>query len=86
MAAKREGVREPMGSGPVQPKTIARSLPKGALHWVRAKVIHLVTAGGGGYGDPEERDLELVREDLRNNLISEIAAKEIYGLDRRSGN
>ena len=62
-----------------------RALPsKGRTALGPGEVIHLVTAGGGGYGDPEERDLELVREDLRNELISETAAKEIYGLDRRS--
>ncbi len=49
------------------------------------EVIHLVTAGGGGYGDPADRDPKLVRQDLRNELISETAAKEIYGLYHRGG-
>ena len=48
-------------------------------------VIHLVTAGGGGYGRPEERDADRVVEDLRNELISEDAAREVYGLDGRGG-
>ena len=48
-------------------------------------VIHLVTAGGGGFGRPEERDADRVAEDLRNELISEDAAREVYGLDRRDG-
>ena len=62
-----------------------RTLPsKGRTALGPGEVIHLVTAGGGGYGDPEERDLELVINDLRNNIISETAAKEIYGIDRRS--
>lgn len=37
------------------------------------------TAGGGGYGDPKERDRSLVAADLREGLISEAAAREIYG-------
>ena len=40
-------------------------------------------AGGGGYGAPSERDLELVERDLRNGLISEQVAREIYRLDER---
>ena len=35
--------------------------------------------GGGGYGPAEERDLELVDEDLRNGFISAKAAVEVYG-------
>jgi N-methylhydantoinase B len=36
--------------------------------------------GGGGYGDPRERDREAVREDVATGLVSERVAKEIYGL------
>ena len=69
-----------------EPEENERSLPaKGRTALGPGEVIHLVTAGGGGYGNPKERDLALVREDLRKELISETAAKEIYGLDQRSG-
>ncbi len=37
------------------------------------------TGGGGGYGDPRERDPKLVREDLLNGSISEEAARTYYG-------
>jgi N-methylhydantoinase B len=37
------------------------------------------TAGGGGYGDPRERDPALVATDLREGLISAAAASGIYG-------
>lgn len=40
-----------------------------------------VTSGGGGFGDPKTRDRELVRRDLREERISEKAAREIYGLN-----
>jgi acetophenone carboxylase len=34
--------------------------------------------GGGGYGDPIERDPQLVMKDLENGIISHRAAKDIY--------
>ena len=33
--------------------------------------MHLHTGGGGGYGDPAERDPEAVRLDLREGYVSE---------------
>ena len=39
--------------------------------------------GGGGYGDPTERDRETVREDVRCGRVSEQAAADIYGLVNR---
>jgi len=36
--------------------------------------------GGGGYGDPKARDRAALRADLEAELISETAAREIYGL------
>lgn len=45
--------------------------------------IELTTAGGGGFGNPEERDIDKVKEDLRNDLISEDAANNLYGLKKR---
>jgi N-methylhydantoinase B len=38
------------------------------------------TGGGGGWGDPLERDAELVREDVREELVSRHAALEHYGV------
>ena len=40
-----------------------------------------ITPGGGGWGNPRERDRDLVRRDLREERISLRAAKEIYGLE-----
>ncbi|MFC1903827.1 hydantoinase B/oxoprolinase family protein [Chloroflexota bacterium] len=39
-----------------------------------------IASGGGGYGDPLERDPEAVRNDARNYIISVNAAKDIYGV------
>ncbi|MES3004142.1 MAG: hydantoinase B/oxoprolinase family protein [Pseudomonadota bacterium] len=40
-------------------------------------VLH--TPGGGGIGDPRERDAARIAEDLRDGLISEATAREIHG-------
>ncbi len=39
------------------------------------------TAGGGGYGDPRGREPAQVAQDLREGLISEGAARRIYGAE-----
>jgi N-methylhydantoinase B len=36
--------------------------------------------GGGGYGEPLQRDPELVAEDVANSIVSMKAAREIYGV------
>jgi len=36
--------------------------------------------GGGGYGDPHERDPEAVQEDVKNGYVSRKAAREEYGV------
>ena len=38
------------------------------------------TGGGGGWGDPLERDPEFVRSDVREELVSRLAAREHYGV------
>ncbi len=43
-------------------------------------VIRIVTASGGGYGDPKERDAASVREDVKNGLLSAERAAEVYGV------
>lgn len=39
-----------------------------------------VTSGGGGVGDPKQRDHQAVLRDLREERISLVAARELYGL------
>jgi N-methylhydantoinase B len=36
--------------------------------------------GGGGYGDPLERDPKLVEDDVENRLVSLSAAHDVYGV------
>lgn len=41
--------------------------------------IRYQTPGGGGYGDPREREPELVAEDVQQGYVSAVAAREVYG-------
>ena len=44
----------------------------------KGDTLTIRTPGGGGYGDPSERESEKIKEDLQNGLISVKAAKDIY--------
>ncbi|MFB6281231.1 MAG: hydantoinase B/oxoprolinase family protein, partial [Haloferacaceae archaeon] len=43
-------------------------------------VVSLRTPGGGGYGDPLDREPERVREDVRDGKVSAAAARAEYGV------
>jgi len=40
-----------------------------------------ISAGGGGWGDPLQRDPRKVVEDVLNGLVLPLSASEIYGVD-----
>jgi N-methylhydantoinase B len=44
------------------------------------------TAGGGGYGDPVERDAQAVVRDVCFGYVSTMAAESAYGITLRDGN
>lgn len=44
-------------------------------------IITIETGGGGGYGDPRQRDPELVRRDVLLGYVSAEAARSIYGVE-----
>jgi N-methylhydantoinase B len=46
---------------------------------VQSEVI-VRTGGGGGWGDPIERDAALVRADVVEELVSRRVAEEVYGV------
>jgi N-methylhydantoinase B len=48
-------------------------------------VLRLRTTGGGGWGDPFEREPELVLQDVVRGLVSEEAAERDYGVVIREG-
>jgi N-methylhydantoinase B len=43
-------------------------------------VVLIRSAGGGGYGDPLERDAQRVGTDVREGYVSPKAARELYGV------
>ncbi|MEM9132696.1 MAG: hydantoinase B/oxoprolinase family protein [Actinomycetota bacterium] len=43
-------------------------------------LIRIVTGNGGGHGDPRGRNPELVREDVKNGLLSAERAAEVFGV------
>lgn len=48
-------------------------------------VLAVRSPGGGGYGDPNDRDAESVREDYANGLLSAETASQVYDVDADSG-
>jgi N-methylhydantoinase B len=55
--------------------------PLQTVNLKRGDRLRLHMAGGGGYGDPRQRDRDLVVADLRDGYISAAAAADVYGLD-----
>ena len=43
-------------------------------------ILVMESAGGGGWGDPLERETDRVAYDLEAGLISEARAKDVYGV------
>ena len=52
---------------------------KGELRVKRGETLIFETPGGGGFGDPIERDPEKVAFDLSAGVISDAAAQKLYG-------
>ncbi|MCC6249055.1 MAG: hydantoinase B/oxoprolinase family protein, partial [Rubrivivax sp.] len=47
----------------------------------RGTVYHQVANGGGGWGDPAQRDRQVLLDEVRNGVVSAAAAVRDYGLD-----
>jgi N-methylhydantoinase B len=47
---------------------------------VRAEVVIVRTGGGGGFGDPLERDPAAVRNDVLEEFITAASARDDYGV------
>ena len=54
---------------------------KGRQFIPAGRKVMLSFAGGGGYGNPKDRALQKIREDIAGGYISIQAAKEYYGFD-----
>lgn len=46
----------------------------------RGDVVRILTGTGGGWGDPLEREPELVAADVRNGFVKIEAARDVYGV------
>jgi N-methylhydantoinase B len=55
-------------------KDLITGVPKGTVY-------HQQAGGGGGWGDPKKRDRALLRDEVRNGVVSVEAACNLYGLD-----
>ena len=42
--------------------------------------VRMSTGGGGGYGDPRERPVELVQRDVIRGFVSRESARDDYGV------
>jgi N-methylhydantoinase B len=49
------------------------------------QVVRVVTTGGGGWGDPLEREPELVAREVTEGRVSRQAARDDYGVVLRTG-
>lgn len=54
-------------------KDLVRGVPKGTLY-------HQEAGGGGGFGDPKERKAEKVAWEVKNQVVSAQAARDVYGV------
>lgn len=57
----------------------ARPISTTRLPVVDGDLVRLLTAGGGGHGDPRLRDHQLIQHDVEEGYVSEQAAAEVYG-------
>ena len=82
----------PHGALGGQPSPFSRTHIRRGEELIRVKTHRMVpsvpgdvlvkfSAGGGGVGNPAERDRGKVLEDVRNGVVSPEAARDIYGLE-----
>ncbi len=62
----------------INPDTENRPIGKITMNIKKGDVYRLITAGAGGWGDPLERDPELVLKDVRDEKVSVKRAREAY--------
>ncbi|MFR1053172.1 MAG: hypothetical protein ACLSFB_01280 [[Clostridium] scindens] len=58
-----------------------RYLKTNTLSLKKGDIVQIQTGGGGGYGNPLQRDKKAVQEDIENEYITEEYAKEFYGYE-----
>jgi N-methylhydantoinase B len=81
----RTGIQGRLAEGPPSydelggdEETLAQQMP---MHRVTSDDVAFVRGmGGGGYGDPRQRDPALVAADVADGLVSIARAREVYGV------
>jgi len=64
----------------LNPDSENRHINKINYEMKRGEVLRWIAAGAGGWGDPLERDVDLVEKDVRNEKVSIERAREDYGV------
>jgi len=64
----------------INPDTENRHIAKTTISLKKGDVYRVITSGAGGWGDPLERDVELVLKDVRDEKVSVKRAREAYGV------
>jgi len=77
-ATNRLMINEGTDEEEVLPAKGMRQLKKGDVYSIRS-------SGGGGWGNPLERDPQVVLDDVRNGYVSPEAAEKLYGVAIRDG-
>ena len=83
---RRSGVPRSLKAG-ILPQTLDEMgghrktpTPFGHTFLNQVDVFHSISSGGGGWGDPLERDSSLVIQDIEEGLMTEHWARELYGV------
>src|SRR5207248_11717684 len=71
------------GVRPVQPSPLPGKVS--AFPIERDDVLMMESSGGGGFGDPLERDPLLVAADVAEGYVTPAAAESVYGVVLRDG-
>jgi len=64
----------------INPDTENHHIGKITINLKKGDVYRVITSGAGGWGDPLERDPEMVLRDLRDEKVSVKRAREAYGV------
>ena len=64
----------------INPGTEDRHIGKTTINLKKGDIYRLLTQGGGGWGSPLERDVNMVLNDVRNEKVSIERAKNVYGV------
>lgn len=76
-----------MGGGSARPNKCLATMPDGTVHEIskithffmpKGAVLNMKTGGGGGYGDPKDRPVASVLNDLEEGYITEAYARKHY--------